>query len=218
MWATRPATRSAPAASVSPAQAGGGVAKASASATSGRSARLRGVVQGGGKGGSAPAAPPPMKATAEVEGLALKSVRDLRALDESRRDRRAGAREQSPEHPPGTPMIAGQLPPGRLAHRAPELRSLPRLLQNGLRTNPTIGGTVKVKFVIGRDGAVSTASDAQSDMNDAEVVRLRRALVPEPQLPQPEGGVVTVMFPGDDDDRQVRRARRPSLAPRRPRP
>ena len=67
--------------------------------------------------------------------------------------------------------------------------------EDGLRTNPSLQGRVTVRFVIGRDGAVSNASDGGSDLPDAGVVacvvRAFRGL----SFPQPEGGIVTVTYP-----------------------
>ena len=156
-----------------------------------------GVVQGGGKGGGAPAAPPPMKApAAEMESLAKSAPRPARALANRDAIDESAAAAKPPSIRPGTPMIAGQLPPEVVSRIVRQNFGRFRLCyENGLRSNPTIGGTVKVKFVIGRDGAVSTASDAQSDMNDAEVVSCVVRSFQNLSFPQPEGGVVTVMFP-----------------------
>jgi hypothetical protein len=65
----------------------------------------------------------------------------------------------------------------------------------GLATSPSLEGRVEVKFVIARDGSVATASDGASDLPDAAVracvVRAFAAL----SFPQPEGGIVTVVYP-----------------------
>jgi len=66
--------------------------------------------------------------------------------------------------------------------------------ENGLRTNPNLQGRVAVKFVIDRAGSVSTASDGGSD------IRIRRSspasfVGSKPLVPQPEGGIVTVVYP-----------------------
>jgi hypothetical protein len=53
---------------------------------------------------------------------------------------------------------------------------------------------VVVKFVIGREGAVETASDAGSDMkSDVRDCVVRR--FGDLSFPQPSGGIVTVVYP-----------------------
>jgi hypothetical protein len=42
--------------------------------------------------------------------------------------------------------------------------------EGGLRGNPTLAGTVRVRFVIQSNGAVGTATDAGSSLSDASVV------------------------------------------------
>lgn len=67
--------------------------------------------------------------------------------------------------------------------------------ENGLRTSPTLQGRVAVKFVIDRSGAVSTASDGGSDLPDQGVVRCVVRGFGNLSFPQPEGGIVTVVYP-----------------------
>jgi len=105
-------------------------------------------------------------------------------------------------HTPGPPIIRsgsttvpGRLPPEAIQRVVRQNFGRFRLCyQRGLRADPSLEGRVVVKFVIGRDGAVSAASDAGSDM--AEPVRdcvVRRFL--DLAFPQPENGVVTVVYP-----------------------
>lgn len=67
--------------------------------------------------------------------------------------------------------------------------------ENGLKMNPALAGTVVVKFVIDRTGAVSAAAPASSTLGDAAVdaciVRTFSAL----SFPEPENGIVTVSYP-----------------------
>ncbi len=67
--------------------------------------------------------------------------------------------------------------------------------EKGLLRNPSLAGRVATKFVIGRDGAVASASLESSSMPDEQVnscvVRAFYGL----SFPQPEGGIVTVMYP-----------------------
>jgi hypothetical protein len=52
-----------------------------------------------------------------------------------------------------------------------------------------------VKFVIDRSGAVSTAADAGSDLADRAVITCIVHAFENLSFPQPEGGVVTVVYP-----------------------
>ncbi len=67
--------------------------------------------------------------------------------------------------------------------------------ENGLRSNPRLSGRVSVKFVIDRSGSVSTYSDAGSDLPDQGVVACVVRGFANLSFPQPEAGVVTVVFP-----------------------
>jgi hypothetical protein len=96
----------------------------------------------------------------------------------------------------GSPGVSGRLPPEVI--RRVVQRHLPRIrlcYENGLKKNPDLKGKVVVKFVIGRDGSVSTASGAGSDMPDVGVVSCVVTAVRGMSFPQPEGGIVTVTYP-----------------------
>ena len=67
--------------------------------------------------------------------------------------------------------------------------------ENGLRTNPNLSGRVSVKFVIDRSGSVSTASDGGSEIPDQAVVSCVVRGFGNLSFPQPEGGIVTVVYP-----------------------
>lgn len=67
--------------------------------------------------------------------------------------------------------------------------------ENGLRGNPGLQGRVSTKFLIGRDGAVASASDAGSDLPDQKVVQCIVGSFMNLSFPQPEGGVATVVYP-----------------------
>jgi hypothetical protein len=67
--------------------------------------------------------------------------------------------------------------------------------ENALVEHPKLAGTVRVKFVIGRDGAVSTVQDAGSDINDLNLIKCINRAVLHISFPQPEGGIVTVVYP-----------------------
>ena len=67
--------------------------------------------------------------------------------------------------------------------------------QGALRTNPMLEGRVTVRFAIGRDGSVQSASDGGSDIPDTSVRQCVISSFTNLSFPQPEGGVVTVVYP-----------------------
>lgn len=67
--------------------------------------------------------------------------------------------------------------------------------QEGLRNNPALAGRVAVRFVIGRDGAVSMVANGGSDLPDAQVVSCVVRAFYGLSFPQPEHGIVTVTYP-----------------------
>lgn len=68
--------------------------------------------------------------------------------------------------------------------------------ENGLKNNPTLAGEVKVRFVIGKDGAVVATANADSDLPDAGVTACVAGIYKSLSFPQPEGGgVVVVVYP-----------------------
>jgi len=67
--------------------------------------------------------------------------------------------------------------------------------ENGLRNNPNLQGRVAVRFVIGRDGAISNVGNGGSDMPDGGVVSCVVRAFAGLNFPQPEGGIVVVVYP-----------------------
>ncbi len=67
--------------------------------------------------------------------------------------------------------------------------------ESGLRGNPTLSGRVSVRFVIGRDGAVSSAASGGSDLADASVVSCVTRSFYGLSFAPPESGIVTVTYP-----------------------
>ncbi len=67
--------------------------------------------------------------------------------------------------------------------------------EKGLHMNTALNGRIAVKFVIDRAGQVDVAQATESSLGDAElekcVVRAFESLA----FPQPEGGIVTVVYP-----------------------
>ncbi len=67
--------------------------------------------------------------------------------------------------------------------------------EQGLGRNPNLEGRVGVRFVIGRDGAVSNVGNGGSDIPDSGVVSCVISAFYGLSFPQPEGGIVTVTYP-----------------------
>jgi hypothetical protein len=67
--------------------------------------------------------------------------------------------------------------------------------QKGLEANPTLQGRVTVKFLIDRHGAVAFAADAGSDLPDENVRRCVVSSFTTLSFPEPDSGVVTVIYP-----------------------
>jgi hypothetical protein len=65
----------------------------------------------------------------------------------------------------------------------------------GLATNPRLGGYVGVKFTIDASGNAVNVADAGSNLADREVISCVLAAFPGTIFPQPEAGVVEVVFP-----------------------
>jgi hypothetical protein len=66
--------------------------------------------------------------------------------------------------------------------------------ENGLRTDPTLAGSVRTRFVIESDGAVGTVSDAGSLMSDAGVVACVQRAFGGLAFPEPSGGSMAVTY------------------------
>jgi Ca-activated chloride channel family protein len=96
----------------------------------------------------------------------------------------------------GTVQVSGRLPPEVIQRLVRQNFGRFRLCyENGLRTNPNLSGRVSVKFVIDRTGASSSAQDGGSDLPDSDVVSCVVRSFGNLSFPQPEGGVVTVVYP-----------------------
>jgi Vault protein inter-alpha-trypsin domain len=67
--------------------------------------------------------------------------------------------------------------------------------EQGLSKNPNLEGKVSVRFSIDNTGAVSSVTNGGSDMPDSAVVACVVSAFNGLSFPQPEGGVVTVIYP-----------------------
>ncbi len=103
-------------------------------------------------------------------------------------------------HPPtvriGVSQVSGRLPPEVIQRIVRQNFGRFRLCyENGLRNSPSLQGRVGVRFVIGRDGAVSNVGNGGSDLPDAGVVSCVVRAFYGLSFPQPENGIVTVTYP-----------------------
>jgi hypothetical protein len=103
-------------------------------------------------------------------------------------------------HPPtvrvSNPVVSGRIAPEVIQRIVRQNFGRFRLCyENGLRGNPNLAGRVGVRFVIGRDGAVSNVGNGGSDLPDASVVSCVARAFYGLSFPQPENGIVTVTYP-----------------------
>jgi len=103
-------------------------------------------------------------------------------------------------HPPslrqGTTTVNGRLPPEVIQRIVRQNFGRFKLCYTeGLRNNPSLQGRVAVKFVINRDGSVGTSADGGSDLPDQSVTQCVIRGFSNLSFPQPEGGIVTVVYP-----------------------
>ena len=107
-----------------------------------------------------------------------------------------GRRTKSPSLRQGQVSINGKLPPEVIQRIVRQNFGRFRLCyENGLRTNPALGGKVTVKFTIDGTGAVSKPSDGPSDLADKNVIACIVRGFSNLSFPQPPSGVVVVAYP-----------------------
>jgi hypothetical protein len=96
--------------------------------------------------------------------------------------------------PAGT--VSGRLPPELIQSIVRQHFGDFRICyEKGLARNPQLGGKVLTRFVIERDGTVSHVADAGSEMADEEVRSCVIDAFKHYRFPNPEGGIVTVIYP-----------------------
>jgi len=113
------------------------------------------------------------------------------------RDRlRGGHTVKSPRLRDTAPTVNGRLPPEVIQRIVRQNFGRFRLCyENGLRGNPNLQGRVTARFVIDRSGAVGMTADGGSDIPDSGVVQCVVRGFGNLSFPQPEGGMVTVVYP-----------------------
>jgi hypothetical protein len=103
---------------------------------------------------------------------------------------------RSPQVRMGQTQVNGRLPPEVIRRIVRQNFGRFRMCyEQGLARNPNLEGRVGVRFVIGRDGAVSNAGNGGSDIPDSAVVSCVVSAFYGLSFPQPEGGIVTVTYP-----------------------
>src|SRR5215471_6715537 len=96
----------------------------------------------------------------------------------------------------GQTTVSGRLPPEVIQRIVRQNYGRFRMCyEQGLAKNPNLEGRVQVRFVIGRDGSVSNVSNGGSDIPDSSVVQCVIRNYYGLSFPQPEGGIVTVVYP-----------------------
>jgi hypothetical protein len=96
----------------------------------------------------------------------------------------------------GPTTISGRLPPEVIQRVVRQNFGRFRLCyERGLAQNPNLQGRVSVRFVIDRNGAVSNATNGGSDLPSVDVVGCVVRSYYGLSFPQPEGGIVTVVYP-----------------------
>ncbi len=70
-----------------------------------------------------------------------------------------------------------------------------RCYEQGLARNPNLTGRIAARFQIGRDGVASNVGSSGGDLPDAEVTSCVLSAFNGLSFPQPEGGLVTVVYP-----------------------
>ena len=97
---------------------------------------------------------------------------------------------------PGTTTISGRLPAEIIQRIVRQNYGRFRnCYEQGLSRNPNLEGRVQVRFIIGRDGSVSNVHSGDSDLPDSGVVGCVISAYYGLSFPEPEGGIVTVVYP-----------------------
>jgi hypothetical protein len=103
---------------------------------------------------------------------------------------------KAPQVRMGATTVSGRLPPEVIQRIVRQNYGRFRLCyEQGLARNPNLEGRAQVRFVIGRDGSVSNVSNGGSDIPDSAVVQCVIRSYYGLSFPQPEGGIVTVVYP-----------------------
>ncbi len=95
----------------------------------------------------------------------------------------------------GPMQVNGRLPPEIVQRVVRQSFGRFRLCyENGLKNNPKLQGRINTKLVIDGKGAVSAVQDGGSDLPDQATIACVQKAFRALSFPQPEGGVVTVVY------------------------
>ncbi len=93
-------------------------------------------------------------------------------------------------------QVNGRLPPEAVQRVVRQsFGRLRACYESGLRRDPGLEGRIAVKFVIDRSGAVVMTSVTERSLPDAEVAACVARAYGAMSFPEPEGGIVTVVYP-----------------------
>jgi tetratricopeptide (TPR) repeat protein len=96
----------------------------------------------------------------------------------------------------GAATVSGRLPPEIVQRIVRQNFGRFRVCyEQGLSRSPKLTGRVSARLVIGRDGSVSHVGNGGSDIPDAGVLSCVLSAFYGLSFPQPESGIVTVVFP-----------------------
>ena len=91
---------------------------------------------------------------------------------------------------------SGRLPPEQIQHIIRErYGDFRKCYESGLASNPDLRGRVTIRFVIERDGRVSSSYVQDNEVPDCRVAQCVRREMVKILFPKPEGGIVTVVYP-----------------------
>ncbi len=139
-----------------------------------------------------PAPPPPPKKRLTIEDV-LNGPAGVLPEEKSGRQRPVS---RGPQVTMGAISVSGRLPPEVIRRIVRQQWGRFRLCyESGWRKNPNLIGRVGVRFVIGRDGAVSNVRNGGSDLPDASVIRCVMGQFNNMVFPQPEAGIVSITLP-----------------------
>jgi hypothetical protein len=93
-------------------------------------------------------------------------------------------------------LVNGRLPPEVIQKIVREhFDEYRRCYEAGMRRNPNLSGRVAIKFIIDRSGGVRDSHPMCTSFPDDEVVRCVVEGFERLSFPEPEGGMVTVVYP-----------------------
>jgi len=166
---------------------GSGSGMGSGSASGARQDALRDATEFGMIGGSAVQ---PSSATPSVSPTAARPPAPAPSASVSRH------RARPPRVRMGATSVSGRLPPEVIQRIVRQnFGRFRACYQDGLLSNPDLAGRVVIRFVIGRDGRVSSASVNRATLDDEAVTQCLAESFNRLTFPQPAGGKVTVSYP-----------------------